>query len=78
MTTDHAPRDYSRITLPYRLPHWELGIAIEKVRPYWDKIPQPVAHKINLANNNRTDLVLTKEDFDLLPNDVWDELKKHL
>lgn len=71
-------RDYSGITFPRTLAHWKLSTAIEQVRPFWDKIPQRVARKINQANTNRTDLVLDKDDFDAMSNDVWEQFKPHL
>jgi len=72
------PRDYSSIELPYHVSHWKQGYAINMIRPCWDKLPYGLATKINDAYTGNHELVITKEDLDTLPDELWDVLKTHL
>jgi len=63
-------RDYSKIGLPFTIPHWKLGFAVEEIRPYWNKLPNSFLHKFNDAYA-KGDLVITKEDLDSLSDEMW-------
>jgi hypothetical protein len=71
-------RDYSKIELPYTLPHWKLGFALERIRPYWGKLPTPFLKKFNSALSGGQALVITKEDLDSLSDEMWQVLQEKL
>jgi hypothetical protein len=71
-------RNYSDIQLPYNLPAWKLRFGYSYITPYWDRIPARTSNKIADAVKGNHDLVLTKEDFDALPNDLWTKLRPYL
>lgn len=71
-------RDYSGIQLPYSIPHWKQGFAMQYVRDAWKDIPLPLKNKILDAWNGNRDLVLSRRDFDLLPDNLWAKLRPYL
>ena len=66
-------RDYSKIQLPYSIPNWKLGFALEEIRPYWNRLPTSFLNKFNAAYKSGP-LVITKEDLDSLSDDMWQVL----
>ena len=71
-------RDYSGINLPITIANWELGAVLEEIRPYWNVIPHKIETEFVAAYNAGTDWVITKNDLDLLPDNLWNILKARI
>jgi hypothetical protein len=74
-----AGRNYGAVRFPLTIPNWKLNMAYGNyIRPHWNKIPPATANKIANAVNGRTALTLTKQDFDRLPDAVWNQLQPYM
>jgi len=71
-------RDYSKLNLPVTVSHWELGMVLEQIRPYWNQIPAKIETSFVAAYDGGTDWTVTEADLDLLPDSLWSILEAKL
>lgn len=71
-------RSYAGIELPYTLSSFKLRMGYSYITPYWNRIPARTSNKIAAAIKGGTSVVLTKEDFDGIPDDLWVKLRPYL
>jgi hypothetical protein len=69
-------RDY-KVDLPFTIPSWAIDSVVLMLvgNGLWYKLTPELADKINHAHDQRSDLVITREDLDALPDAVWSELE---
>jgi hypothetical protein len=82
MSAVKTPRDYSvlGVPLPYTIAAWKVPFAVQRIvaAGMWKRLSYDLAVKINNAATNRTDLVITKQDLDGLPDDAWSYLRSQI
>lgn len=71
-------RDYGNVQFPIHVSHWKQGFAMGYITPYWKQIPVPLERKISDAYTGDHELILTKADFDSLPDALWATLAPHM
>ena len=61
------------VELPYRVPCFGVGIAINKFKQIgvWHKLPYELKEKARDAKGSWSGLKITQKDLDSIPDDVW-------
>jgi hypothetical protein len=66
--------------LPYTIGRFQVGFAIQMLvrNELWYSLTPEMADKLNRAYSRSEEVVITKEDLDALPDNIWRFIEKNL
>jgi hypothetical protein len=78
--SDCTPSRTYSFRLPVHVPFFGIGTVMARLKHIgvWDELPPPLRKKIKLASRDWSNLKVTKEDLDSIPDETWNALASAL